>query len=767
MNVSSPSPRGLTEAHRRYSFLQTAFEGLAQNESDSESLAEETQYQWELQKRIHETQEQVSQAYEEEAEDSMEKDSLEEMRLSEEESNGEEAERLSEDPDERGNPENESIPVFEVLPRRRGGSNYSPKDQKAGQEATDGNTRGNIVDEYAKLRYNPNWRDSPEGRSFLKLEDSHRDELGNFRLTSLDLACCPSQGAIPSKNVPLQESPQNTSSPIAGELWSPSAAQPGDGQDRPSRLEKKGRKASVIRHHDSNESLASSGCRVRFKEPPKLRPEKDFIEKNKNTLGLATQQNKSYFRLHGKKQREEVSEEKAHQSARHPTDGVGSSQAAWLNVTPSSKASNQYPLGTQMELRSRPSGGNNLLELENACPGSSAHIETSEVVQDSRGALHCELYPPACFSIASESSPFSAQAPYLLQHHAKKRSVNLTFAGKPLQRSSYHNSPGFPSPCAGEKCQAGLENVSGLHHPYFYRCTVSEPQLLPCHGRCWNPLGDECALYAHNGGLKKPVNGAVAPRKAWHIYTEEIPNNYAFDYSGSSQPLAPHPVKRSLSPTAQLIRAVERHDREISQLANDHLARNHLASMFPPIIQRGESDSQLHLESGEEAQPVLSRSNSEGYLLQMEKQKERKGKKENRKGSRAKGYTKMDVRLGGLGPDYETIKEKSEKIKHQKVYARQVNEQNLKNMSSTRKPQSKTENKSVVSRQKALEYAKTIPKPRLFVSRSSEQETKEEKNLARTLNGENLPPISSLESLQNRHEKEKQVVAAFKTLHIV
>ncbi|XP_060539191.1 jhy protein homolog isoform X2 [Pantherophis guttatus] len=411
----------------------------------------------------------------------------------------------------RGNPENESI-------------------------------RGNIVDKYSELRYNPNWKDSPEGRSFLELEDSHQNELENFSLTSLDLTCCLSQGGILSKNVQLQESPRNISSAIAGELWSPSGDEPGAGRDRPSRLEKKGRKAGVNHHYDSNESLASSGCRVRFKEPPKPRPDKDFIEKNKNTLGLGTQQNKSYLRLHGKKQREEGFEEK---------------------------------------------------------------------------------------------------------------------------------------------------------------------------------------------------------------------------------PLAPHPVKRSLSPTARLIQAVEQHHREISQLANDHLARNHLASMFPPIIQRGESDSQLHLESGEEAQPVLSRSNSEGYLLQMEKQKERKGKKENRKGSRAKGYTKMDVRLGGLGPDYETIKEKSEKIKHQKVYAKQVNEQNLKNMSSTRKPQSKTENKSVVSRQKALEYAKTIPKPRLFVSRSSEEETKEEKNLARTLNGENLPPISSLESLQNRHEKEKQVVAAFKTLHIV
>lgn len=100
-------PKGLTEAHRRYSFLQTASEGLAQNESDSESLAEETQYQWELQKRIRKTQERFSRAYGEEAEDSMEKDSLEDTHLSEEESDGEETQRLSEEQDERGNPENE------------------------------------------------------------------------------------------------------------------------------------------------------------------------------------------------------------------------------------------------------------------------------------------------------------------------------------------------------------------------------------------------------------------------------------------------------------------------------------------------------------------------------------------------------------------------------------------------------------------------------------------------------------------------------------
>lgn len=107
MNINSPTPKGLSEAHRRYSFLQTASEGLDQNESDSESLAEEAQYQWELQRRICETQERVSWAYGEEADDSMDKDSLEDIRLSEEESDGEETQRQNEEQDERRNPENE------------------------------------------------------------------------------------------------------------------------------------------------------------------------------------------------------------------------------------------------------------------------------------------------------------------------------------------------------------------------------------------------------------------------------------------------------------------------------------------------------------------------------------------------------------------------------------------------------------------------------------------------------------------------------------
>ncbi|XP_042309574.1 uncharacterized protein LOC121923311 [Sceloporus undulatus] len=97
-----------------------------------------------------------------------------------------------------------------------------------------------------------------------------------------------------------------------------------------------------------------------------------------------------------------------------------------------------------------------------------------------------------------------------------------------------------------------------------------------------------------------------------------------------SQSLA-HILMEDPSPTAQLIQLAEQHHREISQLADAHLTGSQSASMFPHIVKRGESDSRPNTESYDESQPGLSRSNSESHLLQMGKQKKRKGK-ENRKG---------------------------------------------------------------------------------------------------------------------------------------
>ncbi|NWX84891.1 JHY protein, partial [Nothoprocta ornata] len=126
-----------------------------------------------------------------------------------------------------------------------------------------------------------------------------------------------------------------------------------------------------------------------------------------------------------------------------------------------------------------------------------------------------------------------------------------------------------------------------------------------------------------------------------------------------------------------------------------------------------------------------------------------------------------NVRLGGLGPDYEAVREKVEKLRQQKEYAKQINEHNMKNITSVQRSPAKPNVTTSVSRQKALEYAKKIPRPKTFVTRQPEEEVREERVLSQILRRHHLPQIASLETLQDRHEKEKQVVAAFRALHIL
>ncbi|XP_029817922.1 jhy protein homolog [Manacus vitellinus] len=126
----------------------------------------------------------------------------------------------------------------------------------------------------------------------------------------------------------------------------------------------------------------------------------------------------------------------------------------------------------------------------------------------------------------------------------------------------------------------------------------------------------------------------------------------------------------------------------------------------------------------------------------------------------------LNVKLGGLGPDYEAIKEKKKKLKLQKEYSRQIKEYNMKNITLVQKLPTKPQVTSSVSRQKALEYAKKIPRPKTFMTRPSDKEVKEEV-LSQTSEGSSFPKIPSLEALRSRHEKEKEVVAAFKALHIL
>ncbi|NXF06927.1 JHY protein, partial [Smithornis capensis] len=126
-----------------------------------------------------------------------------------------------------------------------------------------------------------------------------------------------------------------------------------------------------------------------------------------------------------------------------------------------------------------------------------------------------------------------------------------------------------------------------------------------------------------------------------------------------------------------------------------------------------------------------------------------------------------NVKLGGLGPDHEAMKEKKQKLKLQKEYSRQIKEYNMKNITFAQRVPTKPQVTSSVTRQKALEYAKKIPRPKTFLSRQSDKGVTQEGVLPQTSDGTRFPEIPSLETLRSRHEKEKEVVAAFKALHIL
>ncbi|XP_077162493.1 jhy protein homolog [Paroedura picta] len=744
MDRSRPSQNGLTQPHVPYTFLKTASEGLFLTEedfhsgtrdsleSDAESLAREQQYQLELQQRIRNSEELLNQSYYEMEEDSLEEDSLEE---------------------EKPLSDLEESEVARIPTRSNCGK----------EDCGDNQSKEETTDRYSGLRYHPNGKDEGEGL-IVELKKSGAEDAraspfsltrapSQDRLTATDHHLPQEQQAVPS--VPDKESLDN---------WVPSVSVSDGSCPSPKNWEQENKEAEPAWRYNGSSSLNARGCRTQVKDFKPQRSKKDFIGKNKVTLGLATQQNNSYLQLYSKKQRDGHPGQ-VHQSKGPETRGTDPSLGP-----PLKESSLQDSAGAQVELRDQPAGHHNELEFENT-PTNSSSSRVPNLEQDIRSLLPCGLPPslpaallwPSVATGTQDTRSHTKGVSFALQD-GKEASMNLTFARYPLLLGSYQNLPGLHLPCSGEnhqEVQQNTQNSSGCQQRFPRRCAFSEPRSLPGHGKHRNPLEDKKIASACDPGIHPRVNKGLSSWNSGNIYREDIRSSHV---SGDPEPPQPfgHNLRGALSsPTEWLIQAAEQQHQEISQLANDHLA-----SMLPPVMQRGESDSQLNLESSRESQPCLSRSNSEGYLLQREKQNERK-EKENRKGSRTKGYLKMDVKLGGLGADYETIKEKAETIKQQKEYAKQIKEYNLKNIISARKPPPRPENKLVVSRQKALEYARGIPKPKIVLAKPSEQEPKDEKVLARTLNGENLPPISSLESLQNRHEREKQVVAAFKTFHIV
>ncbi|XP_047680189.1 jhy protein homolog isoform X3 [Prionailurus viverrinus] len=624
-----------------------------------------------------------------------------------------------------------------------------------------------VEDKYSDLRYDPNWKSKKEERKFLTVEalpesvDSSTENLTSDPLypskeTSMEL---------PGGKAEQKRSPQSVASLLGSEFLSPNYER-GTHHSQPSSelsdrdLEKSSKLSRCLKSSSSHNEVFLPGSRGRRRRKSK----QYFVEKNKLTLGLPTPKTDSYLQLHNKK-RGDVLSEQNHQEHWSQCESAKSNN---LLRRQSSETTNGQQPSRKPAKRSirkqhqRQRGLKSLVTEELAvCQGN----------QNSTPRQQPNENKPTDPSIKHETTVITnapnddlQDSSALRSRDPKVTSNKLGPAQQASDKASYNNSTGYQSVTDVHK-QRGHEGQDEKRpsHQQPHIHTLSNVGLNHL-----NELSKRQVPLSQKGSQSVPtvnVNGSTRNKKQpKQIYTETKYKNleilWKFHSPSDSQPVR-------ASPDSQLAQIMEHHQQALKQLTEVQPNEGASPSVtFPPILSRVESESQLSAGTSQRNQMKVGRSNSEGYLFQLEKGKKHRKSSSSTKSAKLKGYQKRDVKLGGLGPDLESIRDKMQKLIQKKEYARQVQEYNTKTLSLLPKPQTaKTKSKSAIPRQKALEYAKTIPKPK--PSNLTDRASKEKKNPTDARKEDALPEISLLEILQSRHEREKQAVAAFKALHIV
>uniref|UniRef100_A0A8C4KN28 Uncharacterized protein n=1 Tax=Dromaius novaehollandiae TaxID=8790 RepID=A0A8C4KN28_DRONO len=240
-------------------------------ESDGESLAQERQYQLELQQRIRENEELVGLSSDELESDSLEEDSLEETSLKEQEGAKCDTDR------------------------------YTTGMQK---NAYFLNRKQQSVDKYFNLRYDPNWK--KDIAEFSEAKKAHQVPRRGSVEFSQDPFYLLSNGCPEEENQQMAKS-QDTSFEFDTEVLNfdePNAMV----RNEPFRLYVKGKESDEDYHFKDSPSTYSSAFSLQIQDQPE-RAKKDFVAKNKRTLGLGKRMRNSYLQLHSKKQGEVLQEQ--------------------------------------------------------------------------------------------------------------------------------------------------------------------------------------------------------------------------------------------------------------------------------------------------------------------------------------------------------------------------------------------------------------------------------------------------------------------------
>ncbi|KAM9220682.1 jhy protein homolog isoform 5-T6 [Dugong dugon] len=624
-----------------------------------------------------------------------------------------------------------------------------------------------IEDKYSDLRYDPNWKNKKEEGQLLTVEallESLASSTENLTLDPLypskETSVEPSGGKDEQK-----KSPQSKASLLGSEFLSPDCnrcalrSQPFSELSDSDQEEKSSNLSQYVKSSSSHNEVFLPGSRG----PRRKKSIQYFVEKNKLTLGLPTPKTDSYLQLHNKKRGEA-----------HLEQNYQEHWSQYENTKSSNVPRHQSSEATNGQQTSRSPAKHKVRKQHQRQNGSKAlmtkKLVPSQVNQDNMPRQQENQNKPFDTSKKYDSIVITNAPDNDLQDSSALRSQNPNVTSskfappkQAFDKVPYKNSTDFHSVMNINKERGHKDQEEkGFSYQHLHVNALSNMDLNYVNelSKTQVPLSQKSSQPVYNMNVNEATENKKQPK--W-IYAETKYKNlemlWKFHSSSDSQPVR-------ASPEAWLTQIMDQHQQALMQLTEIQPSEEALSSItFPPIMSRVESESQLSSERSQRNHMIINRSNSEGYQFQLEKGKQHR-KRSSIKSSKLKGYQKRDVKLGGLGPDIESIRDKMHKLIQQKEYAKQVKEYNMKTLCILSKPQTaKTETKSAIPRQKALEYAKTIPKPKS--SNLTDHASKETKNPASTGKEESLPKIPLLEMLQSRHEREKQAVAAFKVLHIV
>ncbi|XP_056096185.1 jhy protein homolog [Rhinichthys klamathensis goyatoka] len=626
-------------------------------------------------------------------------------------------------------------------------------------------------DEYAYLRYDPNWRKNQEGAqvfdqlnerlsldSFEGSEDSI-EPLENFALGSR-------QDYVVVSNPPTAQMENALSQPPSPPFHL--HPQQEDILDTPESKSSCMSSEGTPRDDGKHLNVKSvSPQKTRSRHLSDLRPvrdKEDIVERNKATLGITHKQG-SYLKAHQHKDKPDETKQPRKTSyetisTRSPEsqDNVRDPELMWLQKTQKLKQSHKE----RKEPKRRERTSNHQDQLKPPVPESKprAHlkplterhvISVDHLSQDSEETPVAYPHDPPQHQSGLQShshAPPTVNLNINLHTHANpaqplnlsQKETILTLVSQALQwdRPDLFNPPflqqGYHSVLPNSEGQMGLAPNAVVSSPaplsgVVYAVDRSVPQR-----HAGKPLTNafENSSFKNHNRLRIPIlKLPTSPQvEASHYPPELLPND-----EESVGPFVP-PTQISAPYT-----------------------------VLPPIGRANGSDTELGSDRSEQQMNPIHRSSSEGYLSQMEKLRQLKAKT-NYKAYTLKDYKdmKQEVKLGGLGPTNTIPEAVAEKIRRQKLYSNVIREQNKKISripSLSAKDPVGSDNKDTVPRMKALEYAKTIAKPKP-PPKVKDSNGKQPQNPQET----DSIHLATLEMLR-RHEDEKRAVARFRTIHAI